>query len=140
MPNYNIFDDPTPDEMLRAAGRSLGVGSIVESEYGCNSYIQDWCIHHAQYQASHRRQGHQNWDYRRTQLAERLPRFRFEEVCAESWNWNTRDEAAVEMFNSWRQSPGHWQLVTAPNKWYGYSMAKGSNGIWYACGIFAFAR
>jgi len=37
---------------------------------------------------------------------------------------------------SWRQSPGHWDAVKAQQASYGYDIREGSNGIWYATGIF----
>lgn len=39
----------------------------------------------------------------------------------------------AEMFKCWKQSPGHWRTAKTRHEYFGAGMAKGSNGIWYAC-------
>jgi hypothetical protein len=58
------------------------------------------------------------------------------EVCAESWPGENLVEAAVECVRCWRLSQGHWSAVRAAHRLFGYDMKRGSNGIWYATGIF----
>jgi len=91
---------------------------------------------HSQYQANIRVQGHHGWGDRGPRIAALFggsPR----EVCAESWPGQDLVESAVECVRCWRQSPGHWGAVRAPNRAFGYDMRRGSNGVWYATGIFA---
>jgi hypothetical protein len=63
------------------------------------------------------------------------------EVVAESWGrvvgGETVLEAAFACINSWRGSPGHWSSVAGRHRYYGYDIARGANGTWYATGIFA---
>ena len=63
------------------------------------------------------------------------------EVVAESWGMVVGGEnvleAAFSCIDAWRHSPGHWGAVSRPHRYFGYDIAKGSNGTWYATGIFA---
>jgi hypothetical protein len=63
------------------------------------------------------------------------------EVVAESWgNFVGGEnvlEAAFSCVDAWRQSPGHWGAVSRTHRVFGYDIAKGANGTWYATGIFA---
>ena len=93
---------------------------------------------HSTYQARIQLQGHHFWESRFHQLNAALGGgLTVTEVCAESWPGETLVEAAHECVHSWRQSPGHWSAVSAPNRFYGYDMKRGANGIWYGTGIFA---
>jgi hypothetical protein len=62
------------------------------------------------------------------------------EVVAESWGrffgGENVLEAAFSCVDAWRQSPGHWGAVARRHRYYGYDIAKGANGTWYATGIF----
>lgn len=91
---------------------------------------------HAGYQARIRLQGHHNWDSRFRRIISRLSFGLASEVCAESWPGQGLLQAAIECVHSWRLSSGHWSAVSAPQQAYGYDMKRGSNGIWYATGIF----
>lgn len=92
---------------------------------------------HSAYQAQIRVQGHHRW-------AERFPRLsrvlgfglRAQEVVAESWPHENLVDAAVDCVDSWRHSSGHWQAVRSPQPKFAYDMKRGSNGIWYATGLF----
>jgi hypothetical protein len=93
---------------------------------------------HSQYQADIRLQGHHAWQSRFQRIVARLPDgLTAREVCAESWPGENLVEAAVECVRCWRLSDGHWSAVRASNRCFGYDMKRGSNGVWYATGIFA---
>jgi hypothetical protein len=92
---------------------------------------------HSQYQADIQLQGHHFWATRFPRIVARLPGgLSAREVCAESWPGQNLVEAAVECVHSWRQSAGHWGAVHGRQPFFGYDMKRGSNGIWYATGIF----
>jgi hypothetical protein len=92
---------------------------------------------HSQYQADIRVQGHHQWGSRFQRIISRLPGGgTAREVCAESWPGENLVEAAIECVRCWRLSDGHWSAVRSPNRYFGYDMKRGSNGIWYATGIF----
>ncbi len=63
------------------------------------------------------------------------------EVVAESWGAVVGGEnvleAAFSCVDAWRHSPGHWGAVSRPHRFFGYDIARGANGTWYATGIFA---
>jgi hypothetical protein len=91
---------------------------------------------HSQYQANIRQQGHQFWDSRFRRILARLPGgISPREVCAESWPGENLVEAAVECVRCWRTSSGHWSAVRAQQRFCGYDMKRGANGVWYATGI-----
>ena len=91
---------------------------------------------HAAQMAAYGVQGHQNWDRRKAKIQRLMPTLRVEEVCAESWPGQGQLDAAKEMYNSWKQSPGHWAALQVEGR-YGFAMALGTNGIWYGCGQIA---
>jgi len=92
---------------------------------------------HAQYQADHQRQGHQNWQRRFEQLRREVgQQYTFAEICAESWEWQENEPMEAlgrEMFKCWEYSSGHWSVASVKHAMFGAGMAKGGNGIWYAC-------
>jgi hypothetical protein len=63
------------------------------------------------------------------------------EVVAESWGRVVGGEnvleAAFSCVDAWRHSPGHWGAVSRLHRMFGYDIARGANGTWYATGIFA---
>lgn len=96
---------------------------------------------HAQHQANINLQGHHSWESRFHRINGRLSRRRggswaATEVCAESWPGQGLFASAVECVHSWRQSSGHWGAVRSSQPAYAYDMKRGSNGTWYAAGIF----
>jgi hypothetical protein len=92
---------------------------------------------HSLHQARIQRQGHHNWDARFRRINAVLPAGLVAcEVCAESWPGESLVEAAIECVRSWRTSSGHWRAVRTACPVYGYDMKRGSNGVWYATGIF----
>lgn len=94
---------------------------------------------HSRRQARIRLQGHHDWESRFHQINARLSgdASGTQEVVAESWPGETLVEAAMECVDSWRHSPGHWSAVRSRHRAFGYDMKRGSNGVWYATGIFA---
>jgi hypothetical protein len=96
---------------------------------------------HSEYQARIRVQGHHNWGWRFHRIVARLGGgLRATEVVAESWPGERLVDAAVDCVYSWRQSPGHWSAVRGRHVRYAYDIRRGSNGIWYATGIFGHRR
>ncbi len=92
---------------------------------------------HSNNQAAMHVQGHHQWDRRFQLISAKLPdHLLAQEVCAESWPGQSLVAAAEECVQSWRQSSGHWSAVSASQPRFGYDMRQGSNGIWYATGIF----
>jgi hypothetical protein len=63
------------------------------------------------------------------------------EVVAESWGRVVGGEnvleAAFSCVDAWRHSSGHWSAVSRPCQYFAYDIARGSNGTWYATGIFS---
>lgn len=63
-----------------------------------------------------------------------------QEVVAESWGRFVGGENVLEAsfscIDAWRGSPGHWGAVAGRHTYFGYDIARGSNGTWYATGIF----
>jgi hypothetical protein len=95
---------------------------------------------HSSYQASIRVQGHHRWGERFPRLSRLLFGLECQEVVAESWPHEGLVDAAVDVVDSWHHSPGHWQAVYSNQNRFGYDMKKGSNGIWYATGLFGRKR
>jgi hypothetical protein len=63
------------------------------------------------------------------------------EVVAESWGRVVGGENVLEAsfscIDAWRHSSGHWGAVSRNHRFFGYDIARGDNGTWYATGIFA---
>jgi hypothetical protein len=101
-----------------------------------NPMLLDECRQHASHQARIRRQGHHNWERRFHRISGQLGGQHPVEVCAESWPGKGLLAASIDCVHSWRQSSGHWNTVRSNQPAYGYDIRRGSNGIWYAAGIF----
>ena len=99
-------------------------------------YLLEEAQKQSQYQANIHLQGHHFWESRFHRIGAKLNGLSPREVCAESWPGENLVEAAVECVRCWRLSDGHWSAVRAPNRAFGYDMKRGTNGIWYATGIF----
>jgi hypothetical protein len=100
-------------------------------------YLAEEARQHSEHQARIRRQGHHNWERRFHRINAELPKGLLAcEVCAESWPGENLLEAAIECVRCWRLSSGHWEAVRTEHRVYGYDMKRGSNGVWYATGIF----
>ncbi len=92
---------------------------------------------HSQYQAQIHVQGHHHWEARFPRIHQMLGfGLTPQEVVAESWPHENLLDAAVDCVHSWRQSSGHWGAVKRDQPKFAYDMRRGSNGIWYATGIF----
>lgn len=101
-----------------------------------SDYLSMEAEKHSVHQASINLQGHHNWDARFHQINAGLGVGGAKEVCAESWPGQTLLDAAEECVHSWSQSSGHWASVSAKHAFFGYDMKRGTNGVWYATGIF----
>jgi hypothetical protein len=103
--------------------------------------LSDEASSHSRYQAQIGVQGHHQWASRFQRIISRLlgrgtpalPK----EIVAESWPNQNLIDSCIDCVDSWRQSSGHWAAVKSPHDSYGYDIERGSNGIWYATGIFA---
>lgn len=91
---------------------------------------------HSHYQARILVQGHHHWNSRFPRLRRLLFGLQPQEIVAESWPQEGLVDAAVDVVDSWHHSSGHWQAVYSNQNRFGYDMKKGSNGIWYATGLF----
>ena len=92
---------------------------------------------HSAYMARIHVQGHQGFDSRFQRILANLGTSGAKEVVAESWRGEQMLPACFSCVHSWRQSPGHWEGVSGTHSAYGYDIRRGSNGIWYATGLFA---
>lgn len=101
-----------------------------------SEYLAKEAEKHSVHQASINLQGHHNWEARFHQINAGLGVGGAKEVCAESWPGQTLLDAAEECVDSWSQSSGHWAAVSAKHAYFGYDMKRGTNGVWYATGIF----
>lgn len=102
-----------------------------------DDYLLSEAENHSVYQARIRIQGHHAWGSRFQRINSRLSGgLLAREVCAESWPGQCLLEAALDCVKCWRQSSGHWGSVRTAHPVFGYDMRRGSNGIWYATGIF----
>ncbi len=101
-----------------------------------NSALFEEAQSHSQYQADIRLQGHHFWESRFPRITAKLQSLSAREVCAESWPGENLVEAAVECVRCWRLSDGHWSAVREFQPEFGYDMKRGTNGVWYATGIF----
>jgi len=127
------------DYELINTGRQLGVASIRTGQL--HNALQRQAEQHAFNQALRHHQSHDGWDQRVATLQRQLPEItEWAEVCAESWPGQSMHDAAREMYLCWQRSAGHWRAVNGACIYYGYSMRRSDNGIWYACGIFAVKR
>lgn len=92
---------------------------------------------HSGLMARLRRSGHHQWETRFHRINRQIPGgLTATEVAAESWPGQRLLAAAIECVRCWRLSSGHWRAVRASHPCYGYDMRRGSNGVWYATGIF----
>jgi hypothetical protein len=106
-----------------------------------NPVLIDEAARHSEHQARIRNQGHHGWGSRFQRIIGRLAghnRFGAPvEIVAESWPQSNLTDACIDCVQSWRQSSGHWRNVKTHHASYGYDIRRGSNGIWYATGIFS---
>jgi hypothetical protein len=100
----------TPNQILVQVGSEKAVLSLRRKPH---KVIQRFAQRHAEYMARLLTSGHQHWAKRREQLIKAASdAIEFVEVCVASRDWNTKPRpAAIDIFDSWRQSPGHWSVV-----------------------------
>ena len=80
--------------------------------------------------------GHKDFSRRMRELGQKVPGMAWAEITAQSWNWQTNEPMDVlgyGMFESWRQSSGHWRVARAKHTYWGGHMAMSASGTWYAC-------
>ena len=121
-------------EGLVAAGRAFPGARVFEGQP--HPQLQAFARAHAEYQAAAGQQGHQLWERRFQTIRQVMDGRPPTEICAESWPWETDAspcDVGTSMFKAWRGSPGHWRVAARPCRYYGAAMARGANGIWYAC-------
>jgi len=58
------------------------------------------------------------------------------EICAQSQSGIGLFEGAIACMRAWRHSSGHWSIAQRYHRYFGYDMARGKNGAWYAVGFF----
>jgi hypothetical protein len=148
---YYSFSPSHIDELASLPPGSLTQRSLIlavrihpenpQSTQGeCDPVLCSEAAAHSGHQASIRKQGHHNWQNRSQRIVGNTGGGSASEVCAESWENQDLIDSCVDCVASWRQSPGHWNAVRSPQSAYGYDIRRGSNGIWYATGIFLSRR
>jgi hypothetical protein len=127
------------DPMLAALiSTASGYSAVLLTASPQSDYLMQSAQQQAEYQARVCEQGHQNWDERKYAIEQSFSgQVDVEEICAESWPLEYQDDKTPVgigrgMWDSWRQSPGHWAVCTAAHKHVGYGIAQGRNGVWYA--------
>lgn len=109
----------------------------------CHPAFLEHCQRHCAKQAAMQHQHHADLIAASNQLEKETGvNFRgSSEVVAESWGkvlgGENVLEAAFSCVDAWRHSPGHWGAVSRSHRYFGYDIAMGANGTWYATGIFA---
>jgi hypothetical protein len=145
---YYRFQPSHVDELASLPAGSLTQRSLIlavrihpehpQSTSGtCDPTLCREAAAHSGHQAAIRRQGHHGWNVRSQRIVGALGGAgSASEVCAESWENQDLLDSCVDCVASWRQSAGHWRSVSNPQAAYGYDIRRGSNGIWYATGVF----
>lgn len=120
------------EQALIKAGQ--GYAGALAFQAPLDSLLQSLAKGQAQLQADRRMQGHQYFQARFDRVLKELGMVA-REVAAESWPWQRNLpllDVGNEMLKCWRQSDGHWDIVSSECDAIGASMACGSNGTWYA--------
>jgi hypothetical protein len=145
---YYRFSPSHIDELASLPSGTLTQRSLIlavrihpenpQSTFGtCHPILCQEAAAHSSHQARIRTQGHHNWGMRSQRIVGNAGGAgSAAEVCAESWENQDLLDSCVDCVASWRQSSGHWNAVRSPQSAYGYDIRRGSNGIWYATGIF----
>lgn len=123
----------TQSEALIEYGRQIGVQSILSGQV--HEVLQRLAQEQANYCAAHRIQGHQLWNRQFQDHYREYPGLR--SIVAESFPGRTLEDGIKECFHSWHHSKGHWEYCNGRCRYYGFAIARGTNGVWYACGIFS---
>jgi hypothetical protein len=91
---------------------------------------------HALFQAERGVLGHHNYSKRSSQARDVLGDGMPSEICAQSRSGIGLFEGAIACMRLWRNSSAHWSIARKSHRYYGYDMALGKNGAWYAVGFF----
>jgi len=127
------------DKKLIDVGTNLKVRSIATGEL--HPEFQKLAEEHAADQAKRQHQDHRGFQKRSAILQKKAPDTNeWAEVVAESFPGQSMNDAAKEMYKSWESSRRHWRDVNGPCDYYGYSMRRDANGVWYACAIFGYKK
>jgi hypothetical protein len=93
---------------------------------------------HSHLMAQIRQVGHHNWGTRsQNAMAALGGGVGVGEVAAMAHGSNLID-AARNCVNAWRNSPGHWAIISTRAVFCGYDLVKAPDGSWYAAGIVAY--
>jgi len=112
-----------PDNPLSSGGEALPI--VVHA-----------ATDHALYQAERGMIGHHNYGARSRKIIDELGGGMPSEICAQSWSHESMFEGAIGCMRAWRRSSAHWSIARKHHRYYGYDMAQGKNGAWYAVGFF----
>ena len=124
-------------QYLIEAGLKYPGAKVCESK--AHRLLMQLAQEHAEYMAEAHQQGHQNFQSRWNEIDKKLD-MSASEIAAETWDRQSdspMEEVATEMFKSWEQSRGHWNVASQTHKLFGAGLAKGTNGIYYGCIITA---
>ena len=91
---------------------------------------------HALYQAERNVLTHYNYGARSSRCQAVLGSGMPAEICAQSQPGLGLFEGAIACMRAWRYSSAHWSIAKRSHRYYGYDMARGKNGAWYAVGFF----
>lgn len=105
---------------------------------GMSAYLCEQARQHSSVMAQVEQVGHHNWG-NRFQTISGAVGHGVNEVAA-SGNGGTIIDAAISCVAAWRSSPGHWSIITSNPLIYGYDLARGNSGQWYATGIIGSGR
>jgi hypothetical protein len=136
----------TPNQILVRAMKAHKPVSLTHGKY--HPVLQALAQRHSHGQAGRDRHdrfyvnyAHFGWGERQIELVSRAPECKgFGEVCAFAGPGYDTEDAAKAIFTSWKGSPGHWVMVNGYYDYWGYAMAQGRSGVWYATGIVALKR
>jgi len=98
--------------------------------------VMQMAAEHALYQAERGVITHQNFGVRSSRCQEVLGSGTPAEICAQSQPGLGLFEGATACMRAWRNSSAHWSIAKRSQRYYGYDMARGKNGAWYAVGFF----
>ena len=112
-----------PDQPLSAEGEPAPI-------------VVQMATEHALYQAERNVLTHQNFGVRSNRAQEVLGSGMPSEICAQSQSGLGLFEGAISSMRAWRNSSAHWSIAKKSQRYFGYDMARGKNGAWYAVGFF----
>jgi len=93
---------------------------------------------HSRFMAQLGQVGHHNWGTRSQSITSQLGGGVGVGEVAAMVHGATLIDAAKNCVNAWRNSPGHWALISGPTTLFGYDLVEAPDGSWYGAGIFAY--